>query len=142
LNWIKISVRMISENFRKWWLLEQPIDRIYLNGFIRSTLLSWNINYKKKYMVFFISDPLSALHCRSWYINQRSDKLDGWYQDQGLMRDLIWKRSCYELFIIYLAQENISRNWRITMWYRLQKVPERGVTYSRTMWYVCFISAR
>jgi hypothetical protein len=40
-----------------------------------------------------------------------------WYQDQG--SDI--KRPCYGLFIIYLAQENISGIWRITMWYRLQK---------------------
>ena len=54
------------------------------------------------------------------------------------MRDSIWKRSCYDLFIIYLAQEEISGNWWNTMWYRLQK----------SIWYILepcdifFISAR
>ena len=27
--------------------------------------------------------------------------LKGWYQDQGLMRNLIWNRLCYDLFFIF-----------------------------------------
>jgi hypothetical protein len=36
-----------------------------------------------------------------------------------LMLCVTRRRPCYDLFIVYLAQEDISGNWRITMWYRL-----------------------
>jgi hypothetical protein len=41
--------------------------------------------------------------------------------EQELMRDLIWKRSCYDLIILYFTQEGISGNWRITISYQLRK---------------------
>jgi hypothetical protein len=62
-----------------------------------------------------------------------------WYQDQGMMRKLIWKELCYYILIKYLAQENIC-NFLIAMWYLLRKVPKMDVIYSETVWCIFYIS--
>ena len=81
----------------------------------RSQKLSDLVIYKD-YQIFFFHIR-SLISPRSWYIRQRAYWVKGWYQNPVLMRDLIWKRPCYSLFIIYLAQEDITRDWQITHWY-------------------------
>ena len=49
-------------------------------------------------MAFFISYPLSAL---GHDISPRADRLEGWYHERGLIKGMIWKMTCYDLFIIY-----------------------------------------
>ena len=71
LNWIFNGLDCIKSIIYNHSLLMKSIHRDY-------------------HMTFFISDPL--------YTNQRARRFEGWYQDQGFMRDLIWKRPCYDHF--------------------------------------------
>jgi hypothetical protein len=75
--------------------------------------------YRYYHMTFVTTDLFSAQ--MSWYISKRTCMLEVWYQNKGVMRDLLWQIVCHDLFVIYLAQGNISESWRTTICYQLQK---------------------
>ena len=94
------------------------------------------IHCRNYHIDFFISDPLSAI-CPDISAIYR-ELISGPRIDHG--SDMIMKKPMVQSFYMYLAQVNISRYWWITMWYRLRKVSERYMKYSRTVWYIFYIS--
>ena len=58
--------------------------------------------YIDYYMAFFISYPLSALG------HDISPRAKGMIFEWGLIKGMIWKMTCYDMFIIYFNRGN---NW-------------------------------